>query len=639
MKTALRLTIAVFVLVAGRLAPTTRAQPSIVTDPHPQFAWEGKSVTLNVTANGVAPLSFQWQFNGTNLTDATNRSLNIASVRLPHHGSYRVVVADASGATTSRVAQVMVRSWPQPTGPRIPELARLDTNMQSVLLTYGIPGGLLAVVKDGRLVFARGYGWADVEHNEQFQPDSRCRLASLSKTITAAVIMKLIEEGRLDLETRAFSLLDLKPPQYPGSVYDPRLTNITVRHLLSHKAGWDWATAKNPLGGSGFDGACWPDWIISDLGLTAKPTPTDLVLWMMGKPLQSNPGSRYVYSNVGYVVAGQVIEKVTGQTFEAVARDLLFKAGVTRVQLGGDSLSNRLSGEAVGYLHRSVTASQVVGPPNWMEPKPVDLDLPYAHPITTCDSAGGFVGSGIDYARFVASVDGQSSFPDILNTNSVVTMASGPLGWDFVSSSNTRTGEWWKSGALFGTNTRSAKCRNGVIFVFILNSWDLDGAESDLYNKVISSISTSSLVWPTNDLFAATISYEAWRANFFSGVELADQAVSGEMADCDVDGVPNLLEYAHGTNPKLATDPPKLAASVRTTDSSSSFVVHFRRLLLAHELDYRLESSTTLETWLPVSAEELDRTLNADGTITVTVKAGSLEDLAARFFRLRVSRK
>ena len=132
--------------------------------------------------------------------------------------------------------------------------------MQSMLLTYAIPGGSLAVVKDGRLVFARGYGWADVEHDEPFQPDSRCQIDSLSKTITAATVMKLVEEGEVSLDTRVFSLLNLEVPHYAGAVFDSRWTNITVRHLLSHTAGWNRDTAMNPLGSTPFDPVLWPDW-------------------------------------------------------------------------------------------------------------------------------------------------------------------------------------------------------------------------------------------------------------------------------------------------------------------------------------------------------------------------------------------
>jgi CubicO group peptidase (beta-lactamase class C family) len=407
------------------------AQPTISTDPRSQFAWEGKRVTLNVTANGTSPLGgYRWQFGGTNIADATNRSLVFPQVQLTNDGNYRVVVTDATGATTSQMAQVLVRRWPEPTGPRIPELARLDTNMQTVLLNFGIPGGSLAVVKDGRLVFARGYGWADVERDEPFHPDSRCQLASLSKTITAAMVMKLVENGKLDLSSRAFSLLNLEPPEYPGAFYDSRLMNITVRQLLNHTAGWNWSTAKNPLGGTGFDPAFWPDWTMQDLDLNAPATPMEFVRWIMGKPLQENPGSQAQYSNVGYIVAGRVVEKITGQAFETVARQLFAEAGITRVQLSGNTLAERLPGEVVYYLHPAVTAADIVGPGNWAQPKPVDFNLPYAYPVTTIDAAGGFIASAIDHARFVAAIDGLPTFPDILTTNSVKTMASGPLGWD-----------------------------------------------------------------------------------------------------------------------------------------------------------------------------------------------------------------
>ncbi|MCI0535178.1 MAG: immunoglobulin domain-containing protein, partial [Verrucomicrobiales bacterium] len=102
-------------------ALTATAQPTISTDPRTQFAWEGRRVTLSVTANGVLPLTYQWQLNGTNVPAATSRTLTLVQAQLTNDGGYRIVVTDTSGATTSKVAQVLVRRWPQPTGPRIPE--------------------------------------------------------------------------------------------------------------------------------------------------------------------------------------------------------------------------------------------------------------------------------------------------------------------------------------------------------------------------------------------------------------------------------------------------------------------------------------------------------------------------------------
>lgn len=618
--------------------PSVTAQPTISTGPRGQFAWEGKRVFLNVTVKGKTPLNYQWQLNGTDIIDATNRSLTISQVRPADSGGYRIVVIDPTGSTTSDAAQVLVRSWRQPTGPRIPELARLDTNMQTVLLNHGIPGGSLAVVKDGRLVFARGYGWANVERNEPFYPDSMCQIASLSKMITAATVMKLVDEARLDLDSPAFSLLNLEPAQYPGAVNDSRLTNITVRQLLKHTAGWVASAAKSPLGATGFDAAFWPALTMQELGLTVPATPTEFVRWMLGKPLQANPGSQYSYSNVGFLVAGRVVEAITGQTFETAAQQLLAKADITRTRFGRNTLAERFPGEAVCYLHPSVTPADIVGLDNWAEPKPLDFNLPYAYPLTTLDAAGGFIASAIDHARFVAAIDGLASFPDILTTNSVSAMASDMLGWDnFLSSgTNPATGIWGKLGVLPGAISKAVKWRNGVVFVYLLNTWE-KGADPDLYDRLTASFGSGP--WPTNDLFSATLSYEAWRAEHFSLAELADPAASGEQADPDRDGLPNLLEYAQGLNPRLGNEQASLNAYLTTSHDGTSLLVSFHRLLLAHELDYRLESSADFQAWSPVVGQETEPSLNADGTTTVSVNVGSSVAPAACFFRLRVSRK
>src|ERR1035437_2400007 len=622
---------------------TATAQPTITNGPRTQFAWEKKRVTLSASVTGRAPFQYQWQLNGTNLIGATNVSLIFPQIQLTNNGAYRLIAADSTGSATSQVAQVMVRSWPQPTGPRIPKLARLDTNMQSILLTYAIPGGSLAVVKDGRLVFTRGYGWADVENDEAFQPDSRCQIDSLTKTITAATMMKLVEDGKVSLDTPVFSLLNLQPPHYAGAVFDSRWTNITVRHLLSHKAGWNRDTAMNPLRSTGFDPVFWPDYAARDLGLSAPPTPTDIVRWMLRKPLQTNPGSQFSYSSFGFVVAGRVIENITGQPFELAAEQLLAEAGITRVQLGANSPATRDIGEALCYLNPAITAPKGIG--SYFEPKPFDFNLPYAYPAIMFDAAGGLIASAMDYARFVAAIDGLPTFPDILSTNSVATMAGGSLGWDSVSSSDPSTGIWTKEGDLFGSNSRSTKWSHGVIFVFLLNSLAPDASGNDvdiaLNGTLTSSVAviSNSGIWPTNDLFAATLSYEAWRVKYFSTSELADPTVSGDDADPDGDGIPNLLEYASGTDPRVPNEPPKLVASVSASDGGPSLVVSFRRLLLAYELDYSVEASEDLHTWSPVTGEADEPSLNADGTVTASVHAGSPADASARFFRLRVARK
>lgn len=115
-----------------------------------------------------------------------------------------------------------------------PSLKSFDEPMQAQLRQRE-SGGALAVVKDGRLVYAKGFGLADVVNKVPVEPTSLFRIASLSKPITAAAILKLAQDGKLDLDAKAFSYLDLKPAD--ESKFDPRLEEVTVRHLLQHTGG------------------------------------------------------------------------------------------------------------------------------------------------------------------------------------------------------------------------------------------------------------------------------------------------------------------------------------------------------------------------------------------------------------------
>jgi N-acyl-D-amino-acid deacylase len=126
------------------------------------------------------------------------------------------------------------------TGQAQAGLAPFDELIESLLRKYDLPGAALAVVKDGRLVVARGYGLADKEQRRAVQPDSLFRIASLSKPFTSAAILTLVERGRLRLDDRAFPLLALGEPS------DPRLNTITIRELLLHAGGWDRDASFDP---------------------------------------------------------------------------------------------------------------------------------------------------------------------------------------------------------------------------------------------------------------------------------------------------------------------------------------------------------------------------------------------------------
>jgi CubicO group peptidase (beta-lactamase class C family) len=124
------------------------------------------------------------------------------------------------------------------TGAQVPGMASYDQTITDFMRKLSIPGGAVAVMRDGMLIYARGFGYADVENKTLVQPDALFRIASVSKTITASAIMKLVEEGKLTLGDRVAPLIAHLTPA-PGATVDSRWEQITIRHLLNHAGGWD----------------------------------------------------------------------------------------------------------------------------------------------------------------------------------------------------------------------------------------------------------------------------------------------------------------------------------------------------------------------------------------------------------------
>ncbi|MEM1116994.1 MAG: serine hydrolase [Bacteroidota bacterium] len=388
------------------------------------------------------------------------------------------------------------------TGVAVPEMASYDAYFLDFLDRHGIPGASVAVAKDGRLVYARGFGLADVEAAEAVQPTSRFRVASVSKPISGVLAMRLVEDGLLDLDASAFSFLDDLPAR-EGATEDARLGDITVRDLLQHSGGWDRVgTRYDPM----FDLVD----IANAMGTTPPADVETVVRYMRGRPLDFTPGTTYSYSNLGFAVLGRVLERVAERPYEALVQDLLAEAGVTSVGLGRSLLADRLPGE-VRYYPVADTAPSVFG----------GGPVPWAYggfAIEAMDAHGGWVASAPDLLRLTTALDGLGNRPDLLSASAQTTMTAKPnvptwngssswygLGW-----SVNANGHWWHTGSLPGSESllvRSAY--EGLHWVVLVNhrqaasagvTGELDGAMWDLALGVTS--------WPTHDLFSTVVADE-----------------------------------------------------------------------------------------------------------------------------------
>jgi len=189
----------------------------------------------------------------------------------------------------------------------VPELTKadfetfLDALIPSQLRNRNIAGAVVAVVKDGQVLFQKGYGYADVEKKKPVLPGQTLfRPGSISKLFTATAVMQLAEQGKLDLDRDVNDYLDFRIPEtYPEPV--------TLRQLLTHTAGFE-ETLKNLFVAHESD---------------MKPLRTYLVNQMPARIFP--PGKVPSYSNYGFTLAGYIVERVSGEKFESYINDHILK--------------------------------------------------------------------------------------------------------------------------------------------------------------------------------------------------------------------------------------------------------------------------------------------------------------------------
>ncbi len=306
------------------------------------------------------------------------------------------------------------------TGERLPGLEHFDRDMIAFMRQYKIPGASMAIVKNGRLVYARGFGYADIDRKEPVKPTSLFRIASVSKTITAVAILKLVEQRKLEPDVRVFDLLKLEDKVTKGATVDKRWKQITVSHLLRHQGGWNRAKSGDPID-VGLD--------VLSFNRAAPPLTTDhLIRYMLGRPLDFDPGTQYAYSNFGYCLLGRVVEAASGRPYEDYVREEVLKPmDIVSMRIGKSLLQDRAPGE-VRYYHEPKTGRSVFGPKLGDQ-----VPQPYgAYCIEAMDSHGGWIASSVDLARFATALNTDSMYK-VLPTNVREMMfrrPSGPSGFE-----------------------------------------------------------------------------------------------------------------------------------------------------------------------------------------------------------------
>lgn len=347
------------------------------------------------------------------------------------------------------------------------EISKVDDLVKKFMQDYNVPGVSLAITKDGRLVLAKTYGYANKDKKELVAPRHLFRIASVAKPITSVAIMKLVEEKKLKLSDKVFGTNGILGTQYGKTPYGKNIGQITVQHLLEHTSG-GWNNKKDdPMFSHG------------------SMNHAELISWVLdNRALDNEPGKVSAYSNFGYCVLGRIIEKKSGQSYaNYVKSKILNPCGISGMDIGGDQEDDRKANEVVYYGQ--------------------DGQNPYSMKVARMDSHGGWIATPIDLVRFMVRVDRFSNKPDILASDSLTTMftpcsvAPGyAKGWAV-----NQTPNYWHNGSLPGTQAFLVRTNSGFCWAILVNTRNTQDKFGGDMDQLMWNIIGAIKQWPSWDLF------------------------------------------------------------------------------------------------------------------------------------------
>ena len=352
-------------------------------------------------------------------------------------------------------------------------LSKLDKRILRYMSYWHIKGASLAVIRKDSLVFAKGYGWADEEKQIEMQPGHIMRMASVSKLLTAVGIMVLQDKGMLSIKDPVFGENGiLNDSLFTATIKDKNYHKITVEHLMRHQGGF----YRDPVFSSRD--------VKNQLGLDHAPTKEDFYRLVLRRRLRFRPGTSQKYSNFGYMLLSEVIEKVSGKSYEQFMKEEVFyPAGCYDMHISGIYYEDKRDNEVRYYTHEGdgKYIEEYNGSGNMVERCYGGNNIPLLA------GAGAWCGSPVEIAKLVASIDGRSETPDIISSEAVRQMtaytdkSTFSLGWN---DTNPYSG-WSRSGTLAGTCALVKYFPDGECWIMVTNTSTWKGPKQARYTNAL----------------------------------------------------------------------------------------------------------------------------------------------------------
>ena len=424
------------------------------------------------------------------------------------------VSASGSGSGARFAAIFATREESSPRTFRMtgtPAVAAIDAKMKAYVEAQNVRGVALAIVKNRRLVYARGYTNAE-ESYPDIQPTTPFRQASISKTFCAVAIWKLIEQKKLTLGTTMQSVLNLK--QLDGSdPKDSRFDDVTIEHLLTSTSGipqggvWGAVEASKAANG------------------TLPSTGTEVARWVAGLDMTGTPGNNMnvVYGNTDYFLLSLIVaKKMNASSFEAALKTLVLDPLKQTRTRGSRSLTgDQLSDEARYHMtvHNPESGWALFqlecGSSDRTEARPLVPTHYGTFDMEMFDGCGGLSSAVIDVARLCAMFSCRSNNP-VLSEETIDDMlaaaveatnqlsgpdAHGYHGFDGAANVDVNKHQVWfkKGGWLPGMGTSYLGTTGGFFYVLAKNGNTPKGVDMNWYDEIRPIVEAHD--WGTTDLF------------------------------------------------------------------------------------------------------------------------------------------
>lgn len=370
-------------------------------------------------------------------------------------------------------ARVMLNEFLTNDSSEFEALKGLDKKVEAYMKRWEMKGASLAITRNDSLLYAKGYGWADEESGVEMQPSHIMRMASVSKLITAVGIMVLQDRDSLSIKDTVFGPSGiLTDSLFNSAIKDKNYHKITIEHLLRHQGGF----YRDPLFSSRD--------VKHQLQLDNPPVKEDFYGLILKHRLSFMPGSWQKYSNFGYLLLSEIIEKVSGMSYEEfIRKEVLAPAGCYDMHIGGNYYEDKRDNEVRYYTHN--------GDGKYIEDYSDNGEMVErcygGNNIPLLSGAGAWCASPAEIARLVASIDGHPEVPDIISQEAFEQMTeyfdkeTYSLGWNDTAPDK----GWSRTGTLSGTCALVRQFPDGECWIMITNTSTYRGPSQARYTEAL----------------------------------------------------------------------------------------------------------------------------------------------------------